>query len=791
MIRCSPRSIAVASLVLAATQLSCGREVTGPGNGVGGRLVSLALDPRMPAQGSLLANSLGISAVVPFDRVRIVIERLSETQEPASAPKYDRVLPFPSTSDSIALSVSVPLGAGDTEGVLLSTRIAYINAQGDTVFRGGPSPAFAPLGGSTEPVTLNLFFTGTGSGATSVVLSPDTATVLSGTTTVFTAEARDTTGAIAGTPILFYSPDTAQAIIANPAVGSVQWKPVRGTARIIALHPSGSLADTSIVSVTLPASKLVVASGAGQSALGSTALAAPIVLRTLAADDVPVAGVVVDFAVVTGGGALTVVKDTSDANGEVSTNWTLGTLIGTQSIAASAAGLTPSQLTINAVANSGPTGVALNITSPIGASRYYAIVTGAGIATEVVAKVDPGFARTATLNVPLAAGNGYTIYVLATDSLTPLPDTLPVVSAGTRFTGVNVPAGNTIPLNATLGDISVIGTVPTTVSAGESLIADVTLTDPSGLFYDLFNFLNLYRSDSIVSTDRAGSAVTVGGALALNATQKRFTAPVFRPTVPGTIYSQFGGGIALSDRSVIFYVVGPSRQRNENLLATTVTPATTGIRVAVTSPVAVSRFVVAVDTGSGPIAWGGATGVGLTSASIEVPVPSGSNYRVRVAALDDLGFSVPTSSLLAALRSGGLATGVPVSPASFTDLPITLVLQTNAAGIPVAGSSGVNVGFSGTMRDPSLFNATANCLIRYSTLGPITTANLGTLLTTGCTFSNRQADGTFSVSGSIPAVTGPVTLHSQVFTSVIGYQANGARVEMIHVSLGATAIAAP
>lgn len=785
------RSALLLAGALVALQLSCGREITGPGTGVGGRLVSLALAPRMPTPGSQLAGAQGISAVVPFDRVRIVVNRQSETQTPTAAPVFDRTFPFPSTSDSIALSVSVPLGTNDTEGVSIAMRIAFINAQGDTVFRGGPTGTFAPLGGTSEPIEVPIRYTGVGSQATSVVLSPDSATAIAGATTTFTAEARDTTGAIAGTPLYFYSPDTARALIANPAIGSVLWKPSRGTARIIALHPGGLLADTSMVSVTLPAAKLVLASGGGQSALGSTALAAPIVVRTLAADDVPVSGVVVDFAVITGGGTLTIVRDTSDANGEVSTNWTLGTLIGTQSIAASAAGLAPAQLTINATANAGPTGVSLSIASPISASRYYAIVTGGGLATEVVAKINPSFARTATLNVPLPAGNGYTIHVLATDSLTPLPDTLPVVSAGALFTGVNVPAGNTTPLTATLNEITVSGSVPTIIGAGEPFVADVTLTDPSGLFAGIFTFLNLYRSDSIVSNDRAGSAVSVGGAQVISSTQKRFTAEVFRPTATGTIYSQYGGGIALSNRSVIFYVVGPSRQRNEDLLTTTVTPATTGIRVAVTSPVAVARYVVAVDTGAGPIAWGGVIGVGLTSANIEVPVPAGSNYRVRVAALDDLGFSALTLSSLGALRAGSVTSGVSVSAASFTDLPLTLALQTNAAGIPSTGTSGVNVPFSGTMRDPSLFNAAATCLIRYSTAGPITTSNLGTLLTTGCTFSNRQPDGTFSVSGALPAVVGPTTLYSQVFSSVIGYQANGARVEMIHVAIGTTIITAP
>jgi hypothetical protein len=92
------------------------------------------------------------------------------------------------------------------------------------------------------------------------------------------------------------------------------------------------------------------------------------------------------------------------------------------------------------------------------------------------------------------------------------------------------------------------------------------------------------------------------------------------------------------------------------------------------------------------------------------------------------------------------------------------------------------------MRDPSLFSATAGCLLRYSTTGPITSANLGTLLTTGCTISNRQADGTFTVAGSFPPVAVSGQLDTHVFTSVITYMPNGSRVEIAHQSIAVTTI---
>jgi len=786
----SRRALTALVLGVAVGQLSCGREITGPANGLGGRVANISLDPRMPFTGSLFADATGISSVVPFDRVRVTAERQSDTQAPSATLAFDRTFPFPSTADSLALNLSIPLGDGDTEGVRVFVRVAYINAQGDTIFRGGPVSTFAPLGGSGEALTMPIRYTGVGSGATSVVMTPDTGTVFAGSTTVFTAQARDTTGAIAGTPLYFYSPDTARALIANPAVGSVQWKPSRGPARIIALHPDGQLADTSLFEVTFPFAKLVTLSGAAQSALAGTLLPQPIVVRTLASDDVPVPGVIVTFAVATGGGSLSIVTDTSDANGVVSTSWTLGTALGAQSItasAASAAGAASTTTTIAAQSNAGPTGISLNITSPIGASRYYALVSGGGLTTSIVAKVDAAFARTATLNVPVPAGTGYTVYVLAADSLSTLPDTLPVISAGGQLLNVNIPAGNTIAASVTLGEVSLVGTVPGFVNAGDPFVADVTLTDNSGLFHGISTFVNLYRSDTLVTTDRSGSSIAVAGMQVLSPTQKRFTASVFRPTASGVIYSQYGAGIQTADRKVIFWVMGPSVRRSEPLLTTSVSATETAIRVNITAPANVTRFVVAVDTGSGPIAWGGVNGAATTTASIEVPVPSGSNYRVRVAGLQDFNFSTLTFAFLGGLRSGGVLTGQVVTE-GIADVNLTLVPQTASAGVPSTGTVGVALPFSGTMRDPSLFSATAGCLLRYSTTGPITALNLGTLQTTGCTVSNRQADGTFTVAGSFPPVAVPGQLDTHVFTSVITYMPNGSRVEIAHQSIAVTTI---
>lgn len=46
----------------AILQLSCGREITGPANGVSGRVAHIALDAKMPFVDSLFESALGISS---------------------------------------------------------------------------------------------------------------------------------------------------------------------------------------------------------------------------------------------------------------------------------------------------------------------------------------------------------------------------------------------------------------------------------------------------------------------------------------------------------------------------------------------------------------------------------------------------------------------------------------------------------------------------------------------------------------------------------------------------------
>jgi hypothetical protein len=118
----------------------------------------------------------------------------------------------------------------------------------------------------------------------------------------------------------------------------------------------GSLsADFGATIVTGAPAVLSLVSGGGQSAIVASSLSAPIAVRVTDQFNNPVAGDNVGFAVATGGGTVAVLNGTTDAGGVAQAQWTLGLVVGTQTLTATRAGLTGSPLAIAASATPGPT----------------------------------------------------------------------------------------------------------------------------------------------------------------------------------------------------------------------------------------------------------------------------------------------------------------------------------------------------------------------------------------------------------------------------------------------------
>jgi len=102
-----------------------------------------------------------------------------------------------------------------------------------------------------------------------------------------------------------------------------------------------------VSAVALLPSDIVIAQGANQNAAVGAALKNPIVVRIVGPNNVPMKGIAVAFQVTNGGGLISPQSAITNALGEVTTRWTLGTTPGLNSVSVSSGSLQP--VTLNAV----------------------------------------------------------------------------------------------------------------------------------------------------------------------------------------------------------------------------------------------------------------------------------------------------------------------------------------------------------------------------------------------------------------------------------------------------------
>jgi len=248
------RRVAVVASLLFAVLVACGRELTAPVatpvvnvfKRTGALLFTPQVETAIPAE----LRPAALQQVV-FERVRITLRR-----EDGSI-ALDTVVLFPAGATELTLTLQVPLPvSAPASGVPLSLNLGYVNAAGDTVFKGGPLPVtVVPTTGSGNPpapVSVPISYTGPGATATAVVIAPKSFSGLVGQTLTFTAQALSGTGQVMpGTPIV-YSSSNAAVVTVDPASGAARLVG-RGTATVLAALLTGP-SDVATVTVTLPAS---------------------------------------------------------------------------------------------------------------------------------------------------------------------------------------------------------------------------------------------------------------------------------------------------------------------------------------------------------------------------------------------------------------------------------------------------------------------------------------------------------------------------------------------------------
>ena len=135
--------------------------------------------------------------------------------------------------------------------------------------------------------------------------------------------------------------------VTSDANGEVKTKWTLGpasTAHLLTGTAAG--VDTvSVIATGVVPREVVVVQGNGQVARAGTALATPIILRVVGGSNLPIPGQTVTFAVTTGGGSVSPATAVTSAAGEVTLRWTLGPLLGNQTVTATVGALSPVALT--------------------------------------------------------------------------------------------------------------------------------------------------------------------------------------------------------------------------------------------------------------------------------------------------------------------------------------------------------------------------------------------------------------------------------------------------------------
>lgn len=296
---------------------------------------------------------MSTSSLVNFDQVHIVLTRPN-----ASGQVLDTIINFPAGADSLELTLPVDISSASEQLTLV---LEYVDQPGNNVvFTVGPVTVTASVSGNQQNTLPPPIYVGPGANAAGIRFVTTQSSVYFQDSVTLTAEALDASNNVmAGVPIRWTSSDTTRAIMRTDSLGRVVAKSVRGAVNVSAslLRTSPTVNPPSVshgVTVQPRATTVTPQAGNAQTGAVGAALPQPVVARVLASDNLGVQGVVVTFAVLNGGGSLSVLVDTTDANGDAQTSWTLGSILGAQAVTATVAGLPVATINFGATAIAAP-----------------------------------------------------------------------------------------------------------------------------------------------------------------------------------------------------------------------------------------------------------------------------------------------------------------------------------------------------------------------------------------------------------------------------------------------------
>ena len=332
---------------------------------------------------------------------------------------------------------------------------------------------------------------------------------------------------------------------------------------------------------------IVASSLTSQSDTVGTAVAIPPAVLVTDASGNPVSGVSVTFAVTSGGGSITGGSASSDANGIAAlTSWTLGSAVGTNTVTATAAGLTGSPVTFTATGVAGP-GTSLVITTqPSGA------VNGVAFTTQPILALQDGFGNPAlqagvSVTASIATGGGTlggaTTITTDANGVATFTDLSLVGTVGSRtlsFSATGFTGATSASFNLTAGAAKALAMVtqPSATATNGSVFARqprVRMVDAGG------NAVS--QAGVSVTVSRSPNTAALGGALSINTNANGLAAfPNLSLTgATGSYTLSFAAtGLTAATSSSIALSAGPAA----NIVALSPLGQTAGVGTGVANP---------------------------------------------------------------------------------------------------------------------------------------------------------------------------------------------------------------
>jgi hypothetical protein len=213
----------------------------------------------------------------------------------------------------------------------------------------------------------------------------------------------------------------------------------------LALIGASACSDNNNTTTALTATTIQASSATnGQTGVVGTALAQPVAVVVADQNGAPLANATVNWAVTAGGGSVASATSVTDANGNATVVWTLGTTVGTDSLMASIAGgadaiitatakaaaasavhvTSADTLTVTAGTTTAPLVVKVvdQFGNPISGATVTWAVTGGGTLSVTTSTTDATGSTQVTLTTAAAPG-GYTV-TATSGTLTPVTFTI-------------------------------------------------------------------------------------------------------------------------------------------------------------------------------------------------------------------------------------------------------------------------------------------------------------------------------------------------------------------------------